>query len=57
VLKNSPASSFAPVALFNRFDLVPADGAHCGEYRIVCAMHDGAAGRLARELPPSKFRT
>ena len=24
-----------PIALFNRFDLAPADGAHCGEYRIV----------------------
>jgi len=45
VLKNSPASSFAPVALFNRFDLAPADGAHCGEYRIVYAMRSGAAGR------------
>ena len=24
-----------PVALFNRLDLAPSDGAHCGEYRIV----------------------
>jgi hypothetical protein len=24
-----------PIALFNRFDLAPADGSHCGEYRIV----------------------
>lgn len=45
VLKNSPASSFVPVALFNRFDLAPADGLHCGEYRIVYAMRSGAAGR------------
>ncbi|APR83417.1 Hypothetical protein A7982_08766 [Minicystis rosea] len=28
-------SDFIPVALFNRFDLAPTDGAHCGEYRIV----------------------
>jgi hypothetical protein len=45
VLKNSPTSSFVPVALFNRFDLAPADGSHCGEYRIVYAMRSGAAGR------------
>ena len=24
-----------PLAVFNRFDLAPADFAHCGEYRIV----------------------
>lgn len=28
-------SDFTPVALFNRFDLAPADGSHCGEYRII----------------------
>ena len=28
-------SDFVPVALFNRFDLAPLDGSHCGEYRIV----------------------
>lgn len=28
-------SDFTPVALFNRFDLAPLDGSHCGEYRIV----------------------
>ena len=27
-----------PVALVNRFDLAPMDGAHCGEYRIVYAL-------------------
>ncbi|WP_433929013.1 hypothetical protein AB3662_36095 [Sorangium cellulosum] len=26
-----------PIALVNRFDLVPVDGAHCGEYRIIYA--------------------
>ncbi|MFT3775003.1 MAG: hypothetical protein QM820_57375 [Minicystis sp.] len=29
---------FNPVGLFNRFDLAPSSGAHCGEYRIVYAM-------------------
>lgn len=28
-------SQMRPIALFNRFDLAPSDGAHCGEYRIV----------------------
>lgn len=27
-----------PVGLFNRFDLAPSDGSHCGEYRIAFAM-------------------
>ena len=30
--------TYQPVGLFNRFDLAPASGAHCGEYRIVYAM-------------------
>ncbi|NUP08541.1 MAG: hypothetical protein HOW73_21030 [Polyangiaceae bacterium] len=30
---------FEPVGLFNRFDLAPTNGAHCGEYRIVYAMN------------------
>jgi len=29
-----------PVQLVNRFDLMPLDGAHCGEYRIVYGMKD-----------------
>ncbi len=29
---------WAPVAIMNRFDLAPANGATCGEYRIVYAM-------------------
>ncbi|WP_437618153.1 hypothetical protein [Sorangium sp. So ce1151] len=29
---------FNPVGIFNRFDLTPASGATCGEYRIVYAM-------------------
>jgi len=26
---------FVPTALFNRFDLAPDDGSHCGEYRVI----------------------
>ncbi len=32
---------YMPIGLFNRFDLAPANGAHCGEYRIVFAMVPG----------------
>ncbi len=31
-----------PVGLFNRFDLAPADGANCGEYRIVYAKNSSS---------------
>lgn len=39
---------YMPIGLFNRFDLAPSNGAHCGEYRIVFAMrpgHPDARGR------------
>lgn len=39
-----PVESHTPVALFNRFDLAPTNGAHCGEYRIVYAKTDGLSG-------------
>nr|HEX4317894.1 hypothetical protein [Kofleriaceae bacterium] len=41
-----PASlvQFEPVGLFNRFDLAPKNGATCGEYRIVYAMHSTQPG-------------
>ncbi|HVV86960.1 MAG TPA: hypothetical protein VHE35_28170 [Kofleriaceae bacterium] len=32
------AVRFVPVGLFNRFDLAPATGSNCGEFRIVYAM-------------------
>jgi hypothetical protein len=35
--------SFNPVGLFNRFDLAPANGSNCGEYRIVYAMTESNA--------------
>lgn len=38
-LPNDPL--YIPVGLFNRFDLAPSNGAHCGEYRIVFAMAPG----------------
>lgn len=34
----SATVKFEPVGIFNRFDLAPTSGAHCGEYRIVYAM-------------------
>lgn len=51
---------FQPVAVFNRFDLAPSDGANCGEYRIVYAADENAGvgrgfiifeGRLANPNP------
>lgn len=30
--------SYAPLGLINRFDLTPADGSHCGQYRIIFAL-------------------
>lgn len=30
-------AAYHPIALVNRFDRAPADGSHCGEYRIVYA--------------------
>jgi len=36
-----------PVALFNRFDLAPANGAHCGEYRVVFAMQTAAGAPVS----------
>lgn len=40
----APRITFQPVAIFNRFDLAPSNGANCGEYRIVYAMQ-GSRGR------------
>lgn len=35
------ADYFEPVAVSNRFDLLPSDASTCGEYRIVYAKHSG----------------
>ena len=37
-----------PLAVFNRFDLAPADWIHCGEHRIVY-------GKREPQLPPNRF--
>ncbi len=41
---------YIPIALTNRFDLAPADGSHCGEYRIVFAKRSGQTNGLDRNL-------
>jgi hypothetical protein len=46
---NSPCG-YVPVGLFNRFDLSPEDGAHCGEYRIVYAKRSGITTTSDRAL-------
>lgn len=42
--------AYLPIGLFNRFDLAPADGAHCGEYRIVYAKRSGQTDAFDRNL-------
>lgn len=42
--KTTNTGIFTPVALMNRFDLAPASGAHCGEYRIIYARTGGSFG-------------
>jgi hypothetical protein len=39
----SPTVTFLPVAVVNRFDLAPSNGANCGEYRVVYAMSSTVA--------------
>jgi hypothetical protein len=46
---NNPAA-YVPIGLFNRFDLAPADGGHCGEHRIVYARRSGMLDGLSRNL-------
>lgn len=41
---NVKTTDFFPIAVFNRFDLAPEDGSHCGEYRIVYAMENFTSG-------------
>jgi len=41
---------YIPIALFNRFDLAPRNGAHCGEHRIVYARASGRTDARARNL-------
>jgi hypothetical protein len=46
---NSPCA-YVPIGLFNRFDLTPENGAHCGEYRIVYAKATGVLDSSDRNL-------
>ena len=41
---------YIPIGLFNRFDLAPANGANCGEHRIVYARRSGLASIFTRNL-------
>jgi len=43
-------SFYEPIALVNRFDLAPLDGANCGEYRVIFARHSGATHGSQRNL-------
>ena len=46
---NDPGE-YIPIGLFNRFDLAPANGAHCGEHRIVYARRSGITNSSNRNL-------
>jgi hypothetical protein len=50
----SPATGnpngYVPIALTNRFDLAPTDGANCGEYRIIYAKNSGITSASNRNL-------
>lgn len=43
-------NAYLPIGLFNRFDLAPSDGTHCGEHRIVFARRAGVANSRDRNL-------
>ncbi len=45
---SSSPVTFFPVAIMNRFDLAPANGANCGEYRIIYAMKSESADITGR---------
>lgn len=46
----SSGQAYKAVGLFNRFDLAPASGADCGEYRIVFAKRSGELNALSRNF-------
>jgi hypothetical protein len=43
-------NSFIAIGLFNRFDMAPANGANCGEYRIAFAKRSGVTNPRDRLL-------
>jgi hypothetical protein len=47
---SDPECAYIPIGLFNRFDLAPVDGAHCGEHRIVYAKQSGVLSARDRNL-------
>lgn len=46
----SADSFYKPIALVNRFDLAPPDGAHCGEYRVIFGRKSGVNDDFDRNL-------
>lgn len=42
---------YSPIAIMNRFDLAPANGQTCGQYRIVYAKGQGQSPRMAAGHP------
>ncbi|WP_164011241.1 hypothetical protein [Pyxidicoccus trucidator] len=38
-------NSYSAIGLYNRFDLAPTSGAHCGEYRVIFGKTSGGPGR------------
>jgi hypothetical protein len=42
--------AYIPIGLFNRFDLAPENGAHCGEHRAVYAKQSGMSSTTDRNL-------
>ena len=48
--ESASPDAYIPIGLFNRFDLAPFDGAHCGEYRIIYARRSGVADGTRRNL-------
>lgn len=42
--------SYIPIGLFNRFDMAPEDGSHCGEHRITFAKESGVVETNQRNL-------
>ncbi|MGE0549162.1 MAG: hypothetical protein AB7O24_21225 [Kofleriaceae bacterium] len=43
-------NGYVPIALTNRFDLAPANGENCGEYRIIFAKNSGITTATNRNL-------
>ena len=48
--ESTSLDAYVPIGLFNRFDLAPFDGTHCGEYRIVYPRRSGMSDTGRRNL-------